>query len=63
MNEYIAILIAYLWFAGGVGWTEAYEMKKERAMNPVAKVLVVVLFPLLFAISAVDDLVATWRGE
>ena len=63
MNEITAILIAYLWFAGGVGWTHAYELQKDRAMSPMAKTMVVVLFPVLFAISAVEDLIATWRDE
>ena len=63
VNEEVAILVAYLWFAGGVGWAHAYELQKERAMNPMAKAVVVVLFPFLFAISAAEDLIATWRGE
>ena len=63
MNEVMAILVAYLWFAGGLGWVQAYELKKEREMNLLPKVIVVMFFPALFAVSAVEDLIATWKGE
>ena len=61
--NWVPFAIAYLWIAGGLGWVHAYGMRKEEPMNWLARTLVVLLFPVLFLASSLEETVEAFRGE
>jgi hypothetical protein len=59
MTSWILVVIVFLWVAGGFGWVDSYEVRKQESVGWGRTGFMVLFWPAYAVATAITEL---WQG-